>query len=77
MKRALPEKVLQEVWSLGAAEEHGTGITDLLEEAGCKDEIKMLQEVSSKALATLQDQNCADKSCWRRWQRSGTPLRVL
>ncbi|CAL5220860.1 g2945 [Coccomyxa viridis] len=61
VKRALPEKVLQEVWSLGAAEEHDTGITDLLEEAGCKDEIKMLQEDcldkvhSSSVLTGLQE----------------------
>ena len=51
MKLALPQKVLQEVWSLRAAAEHNKGITDLLEEAGCKDEIQMLQEITSKAMA--------------------------
>ena len=58
----LPEKVLQEMWGLLAAKSHNLGIQDLLEEAGCNDETKVLQEVSSKALATLQDNSWAEQS---------------
>ena len=62
MKLALPEKVLQQVWSLRAAGEHHTGVTDLLEKAGCRDEIQALQGISRKAMATVQDKNCAKQS---------------
>ena len=62
MKLALPEKVLQEVWSLRAAGEHDTAVIDLLERAGCRDEIQALQEISRKAMATVQDKDCAKQS---------------
>ncbi len=44
---------MQEVCSLGLAEECDTGITNLLKAAGCKDKIEVLREISSKAMATL------------------------
>ena len=48
----LPEKVMREAYSLELAEERNTGITNLLKAVGCKDQIKVLQEISWRSYKT-------------------------